>query len=98
MASTDLNGVKQTAEGRFIIQPVQLEALSSTADHGLLRQLAKEYGGKVVRAAQMDELADDILGNDSIKPVLYSSTQTRPLIHLKWLCLILLTLLSLEWF
>ena len=97
-ASTELNGVKQTADGKYVVQPVQLEALSSTADHGLLRQLAEQYGGKVVTPDKMNELADDILKMDSIKPVLYSSTQTQPLIHLKWLCLILLTALSLEWF
>ncbi len=97
-ATTELNGVKQTADGKFVVQPVQLEALSSTADHGLLRQLAEQYGGKVVTADKMNELADDILNMDSIKPVLYSSTETRPLIHLKWLCFILLGALSLEWF
>ena len=97
-ATTELNGIKQTAEGKFVVQPVQLEALSSTADHGLLRQLAEEYGGRVVTPDKMDELAEDILKMDSIKPVLYSSTQTQPLIHLKWLCLILLAALSLEWF
>ncbi|HJW28122.1 MAG TPA: hypothetical protein VJ508_02605, partial [Saprospiraceae bacterium] len=98
VASTELNGVKQTADGKFIVQPVQLESLTSTADHALLRQLAAQYGGKVVTPAQMDDLAKEILDNSSIKPVLYSSTQTRPLIHLKWLCLVLVALLSVEWF
>ncbi len=98
VANTELNGVKLTHEGKFVVQPVQLESLSSTADHGLLRQLASQNGGSFVYPDQMAQLADQILANDSIKPVLYSSTQTRPLIHLKWLCLILLTALSLEWF
>jgi hypothetical protein len=97
-ASVEFNGVRQTAEGRFAIQPVQLEALSSTADHGLLRLLANQYGGTVVYPADMDQLANTILDNESIKPVMYSSTRTRPLIHLKWLCLALLAALSLEWF
>ncbi len=97
-AATEFNGVRQTAEGKFVIQPVQLETLSSTADHGLLRMLAEQYGGRVVTPDQMASLARDILENDAIKPVLYSSTQTRPLIHLKWLCLALLVTLCLEWF
>jgi hypothetical protein len=97
-ATTELNGVRQNADGRFVVQAVQLEALSSTADHGLLRQLADEYGGTVVTAANMDQLAENILNDDTIKPVLYSSSQTRPLIHIKWLCLILLAALSVEWF
>lgn len=97
-ATTELNGAKQTADGKFVVQPVQLEALSSTADHGLLRQLADQYGGKVVMPNQVEALGDEILEMDSIKSVLYSSTQTQPLIHLKWLCLVLLAALSLEWF
>ena len=97
-ASTDVNGVRQVHEGRFVVQPVQLETLESTADHGLLRQLATDNGGEMIYVSGIPALADRILGNDQIKPVLYSSTQTRPLIHLKWLCLILLAGISLEWF
>ena len=98
VANTELNGVKLTHEGKFVVQPVQLESIASTADHGLLRQLASQNGGSFVYPDQMAQLADQLLSNDSIKPVLYSSTQTRPLIHLKWLCLLLLTALTLEWF
>lgn len=97
-AFSDVNGVRLTHEGRFVVQPVQLETLETTADHGLLRQLSEKYGGEMVYADQVSGLAEKILEDDSIKPVLYSSTQTRPLIHYKWLCLILLAGLCLEWF
>jgi hypothetical protein len=97
-ASTELNGLRHTHEGRFVVQPVQLESMSSTADHGLLRQLASQHGGSLIYPDQMGQLAEQILADTKIKPVLYSSTQTRPLIHLKWVCLILLGALSLEWF
>jgi hypothetical protein len=98
IASTELNGVKHTHEGKFVVQPVQLESLSLTADHGLLRQLAQQHQGQLVYPADMASLADQVLGNESLKPVLYSTTQTRPLIHLKWICILLLTILSVEWF
>ncbi len=97
-AFTELNGIRLTHDGRFVVQPIQLETLEMTADHGLLRQLAGEYGGEMIYPAGIEGLADKILGNEQIKPVMYSSTQTKPLIHLKWLCLILLAGLSLEWF
>ncbi|MEO6132531.1 MAG: hypothetical protein ABIQ02_11830, partial [Saprospiraceae bacterium] len=97
-ASTDVNGVRLVHEGKFVVQPVQLETLETTADHGLLRQLAEMHGGSLVYADDMSKLGELILNDQQIKPVLYSSTQTRPLIHLKWLCLILLAALSLEWF
>jgi len=98
VANTELNGVKLTHEGKFVVQPVQLESMASTADHGLLRQMASQHGGSFVYPDQMAQLGDQLLSSDSIKPVLYSSTQTQPLIHFKWLCLVLLTALSLEWF
>ena len=97
-ATTELNGVRHSYDGKFVVQPVQLEALTSTADHGLLRQLADRQGGKFVYPDQMASLADDIIGNEQIKPVMYSSTRTRPLIHLKWLCLVLLAGICMEWF
>ncbi|MEP6645819.1 MAG: hypothetical protein ABJC12_01920 [Saprospiraceae bacterium] len=97
-ATTEVNGVRLTHDGKFVVQPVQLETLETTADHGLLRQLAVMHGGVLVHAEQLNTLADLILNDEKIKPVLYSSTQTRPLIHLKWLCIILLAALSLEWF
>lgn len=97
-ASTELNGVVHTYDGTFVIQPVQLEDLTRTADHGLLRELAARNNGKVFLPDQLDALADAILANPDIKPVLYSTTQTRPLISLKWLCLLLIALLGLEWF
>ena len=98
VANTELNGVKLTHEGKFVVQPVQLESMASTADHGLLRQMASQHGGSFVYPDQIAQLGDQLLSSDSIKPVLYSSTQTQPLIHFKWLCLVLLTALSLEWF
>ncbi len=98
MATTELNGIRHAHDGKFVVQAVQLESMSSTADHGLLRQLAEQQGGSFVYADQMDQLADQILQNNAIKPVLYSSTQTHPLIHIKWLCLVLLAGLCMEWF
>jgi hypothetical protein len=97
-AYTELNGVRYTHEGRFVVQPVQLEALETTADHGLLRQLASQYGGEMIYPDALGNLSAKILDNDNIKPVLYSSTQTMPLIHFKWLSFILLLMLCLEWF
>ncbi len=97
-ATTELNGVQHTFDGRFVVQAVQLEDLTRTADHGLLRELATRNNGQVYRPDQLDALADEILENANIKPVLYSTIQTRPLISLKWLCLALIAILGLEWF
>ena len=97
-ASTDLNGVRHKQDGKWIVQGVQLENIASHADHGLLRQLADLHDGAFMYQDGLDAWVDEILAKDSIKPVLYSTTQTRPLIHVKWLCFILIAGLCLEWF
>lgn len=46
----------------------------------------------------MASIAEKIRAKESVKPVIYNTTQTRPVIHFKWLFFLLLGLLSLEWF
>lgn len=97
-AFAEINGIRHTHEGKFVVQPVQLESLESTADHGLLRELAQQHNGKMIYPRDLPSLTTELLENEALKPVLYSTTQTRPLIHIRWLCLILLTGLCVEWF
>jgi hypothetical protein len=97
-ATADLNGVRHTHDGRFVVQPVHLESLESTADHGLLRELAGQYEGRMIYPADLATLTEELLANQNIKPVLYSTTRTMPLIHIRWLCIILLAALCMEWF
>lgn len=97
-ANTELNGVKHSFFGKFAIQPVRLEQLTTTADHGILRQLSTQYSGQVFLPGQLEELTSTLMNDENLKPVMYATTQTQPLIHLKWLCLALLGLLGLEWF
>jgi hypothetical protein len=69
-----------------------------TADHQLLRLLAKQLGGEVVSPDSISTLNIKIASKNSIKPVVYSTTRTRPVIHQKWIFFALLSLLGLEWF
>ncbi|MFT5919548.1 MAG: hypothetical protein ACI9FU_001360, partial [Granulosicoccus sp.] len=45
-----------------------------------------------------DELADEILGRQDIRNVIYERTWFRDVIDLKWLFAILIALLGAEWF
>ena len=91
------NGENLKYNGQFSVQPVQLEAFNTTADHGLLRLLAQEYGGEMVYPSNLAALATTLTTKD-IKPVLYQTTKTRSIINLKWIFFLILGLLSLEWF
>lgn len=97
-ARVQYSGEMLTATGRFSVQPVQLEAFATTADHALLRRLAEEYGGQLLYPDQIDEIPALLEQSGKVKPVAYASTRTRSLLHHKWLFFLILGLLSLEWF
>jgi len=46
----------------------------------------------------MGSIAEKIKNNAVVKPVIYQTTQTNPLINLKWIFALLAVLLGLEWF
>ncbi|MBI5917383.1 MAG: hypothetical protein HY842_18600 [Bacteroidetes bacterium] len=91
------NSQNLTFDGQFSVQPIQLELYETTADHAMLRRLSSEFGGQVFYPAQLAALGDSLLARD-IKPVIYSTTHTRPVINLKWIFFLLLGMLSGEWF
>ena len=97
-ALTNVGGQKLEVDGRFSVQPIQLELYETTADHAILRALSNQLGGAMVYPKDMASLADSIKNRTNIKPVMYNTTKTQNILNLKWIFFLLLTLLSLEWF
>lgn len=97
-ATTNFNGQNLVYEGRFNVQPIQLELFETTANHSVLRQLSAKYGGETVFPAQLASIAEKIKANQTVKPVIYQTTKTNPLINLKWIFALLAGLLAAEWF
>jgi len=91
------NGKTLTFEGQFSVQPIQLEVFETTADHGMLRLLSKQFGGQLFYPNQLPQLAQ-ALNDENINPIIYATSKTRSVINLKWIFFVLLGLLSLEWF
>ena len=98
IASTTYNNKALTTNGRFNVEAIQLEQYDLTARHGLLKSLSNQYNGKMVYPNDIMSLKDLLLQNKNIKPVLYQTSSTKAIIHLKWLFFLILTLLSTEWF
>ena len=98
LASVNFSGQNLKYDGRFSVEPIQLELYETTADHGLLRLLSDKFGGAVVYPGQMASIAEMIRAKETVIPVIYNTNQTRPVINLKWLFFLLLGLLTLEWF
>lgn len=97
-ATTRFDGEDLEDRGAFTIRPFRLEARSARADHDLLRTLSQATGGRFFHAASIDGLAAAIDQATVLKPVVHSTTRTRPLVGMLWPFLLILALLTLEWF
>ena len=97
-AFTNVGGQKLEAEGKFSVQPIQLELFETTADHAVLRALSTQFGGAMVYPKDMLSIADSIKAKQTLKPIMYNTNKTQTAMNLKWIFFVLMALLSLEWF
>ncbi len=97
-ASTNLNGEQLNYNGKFGIQPIQLELFETTANHTILQQLSSQSGGRFLYPNQLNSLPDLLAASGKVKPVIYENYKTRPIIQLKGIFFLVLSLLSIEWF
>ena len=96
-ASTVYEGETLTTDGTFVVEDFDLEAVTLTADHALLRTLAFSTGGTVVPADSVAQLADMLRQRDDLKTLISSRMRYDKLLRLPWLLVAILLLLSLEW-
>jgi hypothetical protein len=79
-----------------VVRDLQLEALNTTADHGLLRQLSQQTGGKFYKASQTEDLVRTLTTRPH--PARLTSTEEmNELINWRWLFFVVLTLVAIEW-
>jgi hypothetical protein len=97
-ASSKLGTQLFAAKGQFTVKPLNLETRQSAADHHLLADLAKQSGGQMLYPSQINQLADLVRKNDNIKTVVYEDKHYSDLVDLKWIFVVILILLSAEWF
>ncbi len=97
-ARTSFGGEMQQATGRFSVSELNIEGLRTMADHNLLFQMAESSGGEMFYPGQWEELAQAISARDDILPVMYTQKEFHEMINLKAIFVILLLLLSAEWF
>lgn len=86
------------ASGQLTVKPLNLETRQSAANHQLLNTIAKQSGGKMLYPTQIGQLANLIRKNDNIKTVVYEDKRYSDIIDVKWLFVLILLLLSGEWF
>jgi len=97
--ATTKNGAKQfAASGQLTIRALNLESRQSAANFQLLNNIARQSGGKMFRPSQINELADEIRKNENIKTIVYEDRHYSDIVDLKWVFVLVVALLSLEWF
>ena len=96
-ARTVVNGKQELAQGTFSVDKLALEDINLTANHQLLKNIANNSGGSYVEEADM-ETVTDLIGNLNARPIARSDEKLQLILNNPWLLLILLTLISGEWF
>jgi hypothetical protein len=96
-AKASSEGNVLSERGEFSVSPLQLEIINTIADHRLLNQFARENNGVMVGPSEMKKLTEEILAKKEIVSVSYENKQLDELINLRWICALILILLSTEW-
>ena len=96
-ASTTLDGESLSSTGQFSVRQLQLEQLNTTADHRLLRKISQESGGQFFKGDQIEDALSYVNEKQAVASI-YSSENFLPIINLFWIFLLILVLVSIEWF
>ena len=97
-ATTTFNGHKYDAAGDFIVQEASLEQATLVADHALLNTLSQTTGAQMLYPNQIDQLQKLLDQRDDLKTLIQSQTRYTSLLDLLPVFLLILLLLTAEWF
>jgi hypothetical protein len=95
-ASTLLNGKKEEVEGRIVVKEIEYEALNTTANFGLLRNVATQSGGDFYTHTNIAELSKRLTSQEYPQKI-HTQESFDDLLNLPWLLALLCVLVSAEW-
>ncbi|MEZ5083386.1 MAG: hypothetical protein R2750_08055 [Bacteroidales bacterium] len=87
-----------TKTGEFTVSSLNLEKVNTVADHNLLFNLAVNNGGQMLYPGQIKNIPEIIKSRQDIRPVSYTQEKYTELLNQPWLLILILFLLSTEWF
>jgi len=97
-AGTTLGNQKYTTSGSFFVNAQQAEFQQTVADHQLLYRMSARTNGKMYAPDQLLKLKDELEKSGQLKTLSYEDRKYEEMIGLKWLFVLILLLLSTEWF
>ena len=98
VAQTVLGNQHHEARGSFFVNALTAEFQQTLANHHLLYELANQTGGKMYLPGQLAKLQDELYKGDQLKTLSYEDRKYEELINLKGLFVLIMILLSTEWF
>ena len=98
VANTVSGSQRYQDKGSFFVNTLTAEFQQTLANHQLLYQLANQTNGKLYLPDQLLKIKDDLLKSNQLKTLSYEDRKYEELINLKSLFVLILILLSIEWF
>ena len=89
---------KITSRGKFKISDYQIEEQFTNANHKKLNSLAIKTNGKLFYVDKIKGLLSELLNDKTYFTVQKSITKKQNLIDWKWMLIVIVILLSIEWF
>ncbi len=97
-AETTIDGKKESKKGELSVAEINIESENITANHAVLKTIAKETGAYMFAERNVSAVYDSIVNNPNIKPVSFSEKKTESLLNSWILFALILILLTAEWF
>ncbi len=94
---TSLQGNAEVDRGEFLVTRREVELNNLTANHGLMRSLATNHGGKYYNINEVDALIADFEALDPTQRIISEET-FLPANRLLWLFLLIVLIAGVEWF
>lgn len=96
--ATKMEGKGRVKKGYFVVVPSVLEFKNLSANHQLLKSISEQTNAVFFDKDRWFSVVDAIKQNPKFKTQAYNSQKLSDWIDLKWLMLLIVLLLSLEWF
>ncbi|MFP5078864.1 hypothetical protein [Pedobacter sp. JCM 36344] len=98
VASTEFGNKEFKVSGIFYVNTIVAEYQQTIANHQLLGSMASQSNGKMYMPKDLMKILKDIERNDEIKTLSYEDRKYEELINFKWLFVMIMLLLTMEWF
>lgn len=97
-AETSLGDRKYAFNGSFFVNTLVAEYQQTTANHQLLYTISAQTGGVMYSPEHLKDILNALQRKESVKTLSFEDLKYEELINFKWIFVLILALLSTEWF